>query len=256
MKEFLILGLGGLVANLAMLKILYWKPKFLYNNSGEVAAGTEVKEIPAEVQPLVDKVVQARVAREREKYADYETLKQRVAEFENMNNAKQQQELEAQRKYEEVKMGYESKIKNFTESLTAKERQIQDMQIGHSLTSEVFKQNGYAEETLALLKPSAFVEDGAVKIKVKDASGQEETLSVEEGVKRFLTTRPHLVKANVKSGSGTSSGGSTNGGAVVGTDLSSLNVQLMDAINSRDLKRVSEIKAKIQVALATKGVAR
>lgn len=261
MKELIVLGVGGMVANLAMLKLLYWKPKFLYDNRGEVAAGEAVaaapKEIPAEIQPLVDKVVQARVAREREKFADYDTLKQRVSEFENQNNAKQQQELEAQKRYEEVKQGYEVKIKNFNDSLQVKERQIQDMQVSHSLTSEVFRQNGYAEETLALLKPSAYVEDGAVKIKVKDASGQDETLSVEEGVKRFLANRPHLVKVTVKSGAGTSSGtGNTNGGAVVGTDLSSLNVQLVDAINARDLKKVSEIKGKIQMALASKGVSR
>lgn len=254
MEVYLILLGLGIGANIAMLMFLKHgtgKIAKLFDNRGEVGEA-EAKPVLL-TQEQVDKVIHERLSRERAKYADYEPLKQKVAEFEKMNSEKAQKDLEAGKQYEEAKKGYEGKIKTYEEKLAEKDRSISDMMIGNTLTSAVSSNNGYIEESIALLKGNARIVDGAVKISMRDDNGIDQLLPVEEGVKRFLASRPHLVKSNARSGSGTGSGSSESGGHAT-EDLNSLNQQMQIAINTRDLKRQSELKTKMKVLMQSKGV--
>lgn len=269
MKEGLVLLGYGLAANIAMYYVIrlggpirdMWTGLNLLDNRGEVDAAPVAKSADAGKpvllnQDQVDHIVQERLARERQKFSDYDSMKQKLSEFEKMNSEKAQKDLEAGKQYEEAKKGYEGKIKTYEDKLAEKDRTLSDMTIGNSLTSAINSQNGYTEEALALLRSSARIVEGQVQIVVKDANGIEQALPVEEGVKRFLTAKPHLVKSSARGGSGTGSGaGEVPGtGAGQGEDLNSLNTQLSQAINSRDLKKQSEIKTKIKTILLSKGV--
>ena len=76
--------------------------------------------------------------------------------------------------------------------------------------------------------------------------------SVEEGIKQFLTQRPHLVKATKPGGGGTPSGGP--GGGAGASDLNTLNAELQSAMISGDRKKVDETKLKISAIQGAKRV--
>jgi hypothetical protein len=115
--------------------------------------------------------------------------------------------------------------------------------------SEITKQNAYAEETMALIKSQAVFDskDNSVRIKGKDANGIDTLHSVEEGIKQFLTQRPHLVKVTQKAGGGTGTGGAGAGAGV--DDLNTLNAEYQKATNAGDTKRVRELKVKMNALI-------
>ena len=273
MKEFLVLGIGAIFANLLLIWFLIkvgnpGKAKILNNNygfagdnsgAGDAGKGSEgSKPEPKFTQDDVNRVVQERLAREREKYSDYDTLRQKVSEFERTNSEKAQRELEEQKKYDEAKKGLEGKLTEREKALQIKDQEISDLKISNSLTNEINRQNAFAEETLALLKSNAVLnKDGQVRIKGKDSNGVDIDYSVEEGIKRFLETRPHLVKSNFKSGSGGKGGdgaGNGNVGAGGADDINTLNADLAKALNSGNRKMANEIKTKINSHYASRGV--
>lgn len=234
---------------------------YILGNKGE-NAGTEQKtvEIPADLQPVVDKVVQARIAREREKFADYDDLKKFKTEYEKSQEQKTQEELLKQKKYEEAENLYKGKINEFSQKLTAKEQEIQNLRIDHALTNEISRANGFVEESVALLKGQVVVDsNGNLSIKSKDANGLDVNLPLSEGVKKFYEQRPHLLKATHKPGAGTGAGDTVSGtGSQTGTaldgDLNYLNAQLIKARGAGDGKQVQAITQKIKTAMKAKGV--
>lgn len=207
-------------------------------------------------QAQVDAVVQDRLARERAKFSDYEDLKKFKSEYEKNLDAKAQQELEARKEYEKLKEGWTKKEQEYAGVISKKESEITDMKISGSLMTEIMKQNAYPEETMALLKQQAiFDKEGNIRIKGRDANGLEVMHSVEEGLKQFLTNRPHLVKVNQKAGGGTGAG-STTGAAVAGEDLTTLNEKLAEAQTKGDYKLARELAIKVKAVLAQQGVRR
>lgn len=255
-------GVGLTIFNICMLhyaKALDWSGILGLNNVGENegdkgAEGkpTEIKFSP-EQQKAVDHIIESRLARERAAKADYEDLKKFRDESLKQQDAKAQKELEEQKKYEEAKKSYEGQVNQYKEVVSKKDQEIIDLKINHSLTNQISIQNGYIEETLALLKSSAVLIDGQTFIKTKDANGIDVQLPVGEGVKRFLESRPHLVKSNFKAGSGAT--GSTGAGdGKQAEDLNSLNSQLSDAMTRGDQKTMNEINKKIRAQLTLKKV--
>lgn len=250
--------LMGLLANLGMLLVL----RLPLNNRGEAGEGEPSEpqqsgkiEFTAEQQKAMDAIVKTRLQREREKYADYDQVKQKLSQFETQMSEQQQRDLEESRKYEEAKKAYELKLQETQSVLSQKDQMIQDMNIKHTLTAEVTKQNAYLDETLALLREKAALDtDGSVKLNMRDSNGLETQLSVEEGVKRFLESRPYLVKASHRQGSGATPGTPPIGGQQTAGDLNSLNAEMVEASRKGDLKRVGELKTKIREGLALKGV--
>jgi hypothetical protein len=206
-------------------------------------------------QSQVDVIVQDRLARERAKFADYEDLRKFKTEHEKQVEAATQKELEAKKEYERLKEGWTKKEQEYSTIINQKDSTIVNMKVEGSLMTEVTKQNAYAEETLALLKNQAvYDKDGVVRIKGRDANGLEVLDSVEEGVKKFLTNRPHLVRATKKDGGGTLAGGqSAAGGAGQTSDLMTLNNELMQARSRGDHKRAQELTTKIRSALTSQG---
>lgn len=236
------------------------------NQIGEGETGGEVKFTP-EQQTAIDKIINSRVGEIKGKYdgmtKEYEQLKQFKTEYEKSQEQRSQEELVKAKKYEEAEGTYKKQIGELSGKLTAKDQEIQNIKIDHSLSIEIGKQNGFTEETLAMIRSSAIVDaNGQVLIKTKDANGVDQTVPVADGVKKFLTERPHLVRSSHSNGSGSGAGGKdgSGSGGEQGEDLASLNAQLATAMKSRpdgaNLKLRAELRGKIQAAMAAKGVNR
>ena len=239
--------------------------RMLWNMAGETTtSGTETKtiEFTPEQQKAVDHVVQERIARERAKFGDYDELKKFKTEYETQQSQKAQEELIKAKKFEEAENTYKTKINEYGQIVSKKDMEIQDLKIGHALTNEISKNNGYIEESIALLKGNAILDaNGNVKVKGKDANGIDIEMPLQDGVKKFLEQRPHLVKSSHKNGGGTGAGdaggtGAGQGGSGQTGDLNSLNAELVEASRGNDLKKVSEVKQKIRNLMNAKGVQR
>lgn len=246
------LFIGGCLGHVLgyFAKATDWHKLFLSNNKGEEAVKEAVKEtvtFTPEQQKSVDHIVEARLSRERAAKADYEELKKFREETLSKQDAHKQKELEEARKYDEAKKGYEGQVNQYKDVVSKKDQEIIDLKIGHNLTNEISKQNGFIEETIALLKSSAVLIDGNVFIKTKDANNIDVQLPIGEGVKRFLESKPHLVKSNFKSGGGSATGstGDTKGEET----LTELNNQMSKAISQGDEKAKNELNKKIRAKL-------
>jgi hypothetical protein len=86
-------------------------------------------EFSAEQQAAVDGIVRERLAREREKYRDYDDLKKFKDDTEKAKSEQDQKSLEDQKKYEEAKAGYEKKIKDYEGIVAKKDGEISDLKI-------------------------------------------------------------------------------------------------------------------------------
>lgn len=198
-------------------------------------------------QEDVDRIVSERISRERSKYADYDDLRKFREEHSKKEEELKQQDLVRQKKYEEAEQNYKKQLTEREQLLSQKDQRIQDMTISTALAQEISKQNGFIEETVALLKGNAFIDkNGAVLLKMRDANGIEKEISVEEGLKTFYAARPHLVKASGANGGSGTSPASSGGGAGMGDDLGSLNTQLIQAMTKGDRKTAEAIKVKIR----------
>jgi len=204
-------------------------------------------------QDKVDAIVQDRLARERAKYPDYDTLVKFKTDYEKTLDAKTQKELEDKKEYEKAKEGWQKKDQDQLGLIAKKDLEITDMKVGSALMNEIMKQNAYPDETMALLKGQAvFDKEGNIRIKGRDANGLEIMDSIEEGLKKFLTQRPHLVKVQQKAGGGTGAGGTGGAGAGAGAeDLNSLNAELQQAQQRGDTKKINELKVKIRAILGS-----
>ena len=256
-----LLGLG---TTFTMYKILHSKSKIwglLRSERGQAGETTETKEdanvkFNDEQQKVLDKIIDKKYAtwkiEEKTKYGDYEELRKFKDEQLKLQDNKAQQELENQKKYEEAKKGYENKLTELSGVVSKKDQEIIDLRINHTLTNEINRQNGYTEETLALIKSQTSLDaNGNVVMKVKDANGIEQTIQAVEGVKKLLESRPYLIRSTHKAGSGTGSGAGTSETLNNNVqDLTSLNSEYQRAFYSGDLKKANEVKAKIKNKMA------
>ncbi len=208
-------------------------------------------------QAELDKIIGFRLDRLKKEYADYDELKKFREDHQKAADEKDKKALEEQGKYEEAKAGYEKKIAELQGIITDKDGKIRMVTISNALTNELVKQGAFIEEANALLQTQTIIgDDGAVRIKAKDANGQDTLLSVEEGVKKFLEGRPHLVKAKGAGGGGTGAGGAGAGAGAGSDDLNALNAELIQALQANEHKRAEEIRAKIRANLNTRQVNR
>jgi hypothetical protein len=226
-------------------------------DKGDAGKGKAV-EFTKEQQEAVNGIVQERLAREKEKYRDYEELQKFKTEHQKQLDAQTQKDLEAKKEYDKAKEGYEKKLTDMQGVISQKEQALVDARIGYNLDAELSKQNAYIEEARALLKGQVSVgQDGSLFIKGKDANSLDVNLTIEQGVKDFLAKRPHLVKANARSGAGTTAAAAGDTSAATGADdLMKLNEEYISAVNKRDIKRAQELRTKIKGFLTAKGVNR
>lgn len=244
-----------------------------FNNRGEVATGTAAAGTAAGAgegdgkgkgagtgtftQEQVNDIVAQRVARERAQFGDYDELRKFREEHNAAQEKLKQEELVKAKKFEEAQKGYETTITQHKDLIGKKDGEIRDLKIGYALAAEITAQNGYVEEVAAMIKASVEMDDkGVITIKSRDTNGLETKVPIAEGIKKFLTEKPHLVKSTHRAGAGSGAGeGAGAGGGQAGAqDLAALNAELVKAMNTGDLKKVAEIKAKIKSGLGDKGV--
>lgn len=240
---------------------MHWVMLGLLNlgNRGDAGAGAAgAGDSKTFTQEQLDNVVKERLAREREKFSDYGDLKKFRDEHQQAADAQVQKQLEEQKEYQRAKDNYEKKIQELSGTVTQKDSHIKDMTISNALVNELIKQGAYVEEAIALLKGNALVTDtGEIRIKSKDANGVDTQLTIADGVKGFLTSRPHLIKATNRGGGGSDGGaGGAGGGAGGAPDLMKLNEDYIKARASGDYKRAGELKGEINKALTSKGANR
>jgi hypothetical protein len=206
------------------------------------------KEEPKFTQQDLDKHIQERLSRERQKYADYDDLQKFRQEHQATIEVQQQKELEARKEYDKLRDQWGQKENEYKGLLTQREQEIQNMKIHNSLYNEAMKHSAYPD-AVDLIKSQATVDkDGSIKIKGRDSNGFETLLPVEEGVKKFLEEKPYLVKATGRTGAGTGAAGSS--GTQVDRDLA---IELQGAMQSGDRKKAAEIKAAIRAKHSAAG---
>lgn len=196
-------------------------------------------------QEEVDRIIGDRLSRTKSQFSDYDELKKFKEEHAKEQDSLKQAELVRQKKYEEAEGSYKKTIAEREAALAAKDARILDMTVTQAISSEATRQNGFIDETIALVKGMTVVtQDGRVVMKGKDTNGIDKEMSVEEGLKSFYANRPHLVKASGQGGSGTApAGGAGNGNG--GADLNTLNNQYYQAMQSGNRKLAAEIQAKM-----------
>lgn len=214
----------------------------------EEIAAEAAKNEKTLTQAQVDAIVQDRLAREKAKYSNYDDLVKFKTEHEKNLDAAKQKELESAKEYEKLKEGWTKKEQELSGVISKKDSEITDMKISSSLMTEIVKQNAHAEEVMALIKSQAvFDKENNIRIKGRDVNGLEIMDSIEEGIKKLLIQRPHLVKVSGKSGGGTGTGGTGGAGAGTGgDDLNSINAEFLQAQQRGDTKRVNELKIKMR----------
>jgi len=243
----------------------------LMNNRGEAGAGSGSGAAGGDggdkgaaggekafTQADVDRVVQERLSRERNKYGDYDDLKKFKDEHAKNEDAQKQKELEAQKNYEELKKSWAEKESNYTKALAEKDNAFKALKIDNALGAEVAAQNAYPEAKEVLKSLVSLSDDGTPHMKGKDQVGNEVAVTLTEGVKKFLAERPHLVKASQSAGGNTAAGGAGAAGAGAGgsDELADLNAKYMQAISQRNVKLAGELKAKIQGYFTQKNISR
>jgi len=181
-------------------------------------------------------------------------LQDQLQKYQVDEESKKQAKLEEAKEYDKLKEGWSTKENEYKGLIDKHNTTIKDMQITHSLTAEISKQNGYLD-AVQLVKSLAQIDDkGIVKIKGKNASGVEDLLSVEEGVKAFLKDRQYLVKSTGHGGSGSPPATGGTGGQIGSDDPMKDARELEAAMRSGNRQKVIEIKARISAKQAEKGI--
>lgn len=145
--------------------------------SGEPAAGPNEEQqraayTPPATQADLDKIVESRLARERQKYADYEELKQKAEEYEKyleLQKTEQEKALEAARS----EAAGEVRSKFLTRLVSA--------EVKSAATIAGFADPG---DVLAFLKAEELVKDD-----------EPDADAIKKAVEKLATDKPYLVKA-------------------------------------------------------------
>jgi hypothetical protein len=184
------------------------------------------------------------------KYADYDELKSKVADFEKHKEELNTKELEAQKNYEKLKEGWQAKEQQYQSQLQEGQNKIKDMQITNALSQEINKQNAYPDAAELIKSMISMDENGKISVNGK-VNGIDTQLSLGDGVKNFLKDRPYLVRSTGQGGAGTPPIGGTGGTPGVVTGGENLGDELQKARASGDLEKVREIKNKIRAKYQT-----
>lgn len=217
--------------------------------SSEKAEGADTKFTQADI----DRIVQERISRERQKYSDYPDLMNKVKEYEKQKEQLSQQELEKKQEYEKLKEGWQQKENEYKTMLEKTKSEVQSERVNNVLNTEILKKSAYPEAAQLLRSMAKYNDDGTITIRGKDANGMETDLPVEQGVEQFLKERPYLVKGQGQGGAGTAPGQGGAGGQAPESD-SSLGQQLQNAMAVGDRKQAQEIKNKIRAKHAAQGI--
>ena len=211
-------------------------------------AKTEATAEPKFTQADLDRHIQERLNRDRAKYADYDTLRQKAVDYEKQQETLKQQDLERKQEYDKIKQSWEQKETEYKTMLDKTRGEVQSERLNNTLNQAILQKNAYPDAAQLLRSLAKYNEDGTITIRGKDANGMDTDLPVEKGVEQFLKERPYLVKGSQTSGAGTATAG--NAGGTQEVDLLS---QLQNARAVGDNKRANEIKLKLRAKHAAMG---
>ena len=212
----------------------------------EGAKGAEGEKKFSQVE--VDSIVQERLNRDRQKYADYDDLKKKATDYEKQQEQMTQLEMEKKQEYDKLKDGWNTKENEYKTLLDKTRAEVQSERVSNTLNQEILKKNAYPEAAQLLKSMTKYNEDGSITIRGKDANGIDTDLPVDKGVEQFLKDRPYLVKGSAQGGGGT---GGNMGQGGTGLPDGDLVKQFQDAKAVGDHKKVAEIKNKIRAKHAS-----
>jgi hypothetical protein len=207
---------------------------------------------PKFTQADLDRHIQERLNRDRAKFADYETLRQKAADYEKQQETLKQQDLERKQEYDKIKQSWEHKENEYKTMLDKTRSEVQSERLNNTLNQAILQKNAYPDAAQLLRSLAKYNEDGTITIRGKDANGMDTDLPVEKGVEQFLKERPYLVKGSQTSGAGTATAGNA-GNTNVDVNLVD---QLQNAMAVGDRKAINEIKTKIRMKHSNAGISR
>jgi len=182
---------------------------------------------------------------DEEEYKEYIEWRKKRAEEEEERKRKEG-EFEKWRK--EIVEKHNQEISKFQEEIAKRERFIEQLMIEQEIIKAASKYNAYnPQQVVKLVRDNIRLinQDGKFKVIVVDEEGQPrydekgDEMSVEVYVKEYLEENPNLVKANVRSGSGTTL---TGGGSEV--DIERLKAEALQKGDYRTYIRLERQKLK------------
>jgi hypothetical protein len=204
---------------------------------------------PKFTQADLDRHIQERLNRDRAKYADYDTLRQKAVDYEKQQETLKQQDLERKQEYDKIKQSWEQKETEYKTMLDKTRGEVQSERLNNTLNQAILQKNAYPDAAQLLRSLAKYNEDGTITIRGKDANGMDTDLPVDKGVEQFLRERPYLVKGSQTSGAGTATAGNAGGQQEI-----DLGRQLQHAMAVGDRKTINEIKSKIRARHTAGGI--
>lgn len=173
------------------------------NPNGEAPAETKVEatETPVKTftQAELDEIVAKRLERAGKKFADYEELKTKAAEYEAKLEEQRLAEMSEKERAEELAKKYEAEKAELAAQLEAIRKQAQDEKIRNEFIKVATSANiAYLDDAIALADLSAVTIDESGKV-----------VGVDEVVQTLVDNKPFLVaqkKAQVPIGAPTNGG--------------------------------------------------
>jgi hypothetical protein len=232
------------------------------NAAGGGKGGDAGDKKPTFSQDHIDAIVKERLARQAEKFSDYEDLKKFRTEHETKLKQAEQKDLEEKRKYDEAKSVLAEREKTLQKIIDDQKAQMNNMIIDAGLRDVVMQNNAFPE-AVDILRSRVELKDGNVVMKGKDQYGNDALIAIGDGAKNFFKEKPYLIKA-ASNGAGAGSGGNAGQGAngvqgangQGGNDLGELNKQLYDAQKRGDIKAATELRGKIKQVFSSRGINR
>lgn len=175
------------------------------NLDGQPSTETQV-ESPESVgktftQAELDEKITDRIKRERKKFADYDDLKAKLAEYESQAEEQRQSELTDLQKAQEQAQQFEAKVQELMAQLEAERTKSQDQAL-KATYKQVASSFGIVDVEAALilsdLSAVSFDENG-------------EVIGVEDAVKKLVEHKPYLVAKKQTQPIGTATNGGSGG---------------------------------------------
>lgn len=178
------------------------------NPDGQPSAETQVEssETPGETtkpytQAQIDEIITDRIKRERKKFADYDDLKAKLAEFESQAEEKRQSELTDLQKAQEQAQQFETKLQELTAQLEAERNNARQQAIKNEFIKVASSANIIdidAAMALSDLSAVEIGEDGKVS-------------GVNDVIKTLVEHKPYLVAKKQTHPIGTATNGGSGG---------------------------------------------
>lgn len=193
-------------------------------------------------QKELDSIIADRVARVESKFAGFDDMKAKLAELEQAQHERTVSDLAGQKKWEEATQAmttrHEAEKKSLNDRIAELDGRYQKVTIDNALLEHATKFNAIdPADIVSLLRPN-------VKMGADGVPSFADGKSLADGVKAFLDAKPHFVKPQGRTGSGThgnnSGGSSTNGTASGFDDITSVE-QLRGLSSEEILKRVRTV---------------